>query len=356
MAGYAHRHVKVEVGFNYPWAWNKYGLYFGAGNPPGSDAALDGWTAALAGNLGLLRERLGIEKVRIFLLCSAVNLGTATRTGCRWTYDAPRALHPRFTEHLVRMLKAFHDCKMQVIPSLLDFGAFLSKPSWESRRAIAADPGEGARFMDTVLEPLLDASEGEYRNSIYAWEVMNEPVWATADIRACAARMSDRPLARRDMRAFLGGALARIERRGFPSTVGHRFAGDLSRFPTGSIRQFHYYPNRGLLGLYAERALPPFRETQAILGEFASELVPPASRLGVPWPEIERGAQEETASRVAARLQLIEEKGYRLTFVWPDLDGTKLPDGTAAHPGGDDPLKLSAGAQEGIRRYQSRRP
>src|SRR5579859_7638179 len=43
--------VKVHVGYNYPWAWNKSGLYFGGGSPPRSNKAMMGWVETLKPNL-----------------------------------------------------------------------------------------------------------------------------------------------------------------------------------------------------------------------------------------------------------------------------------------------------------------
>jgi len=147
------------------------------------------------------------------------------------------------------------------------------------------------------------------------------------------------------MQAFLQEAIDIIERfevePRFSATVGHRFAADLERFPTGRLRQFHYYPLK-LLGFdLVDRRLPEAATTRAFLGEVA------AGTHGDPWPEL-AGADAPstgTRTRVRERLRLAEQKGYPLTLLWPDAEGH------ATFPG-PDPLKFTRAAQDGIKDFQ----
>jgi hypothetical protein len=164
-----------------------------------------------------------------------------------------------------------------------------------------------------------------------------------------------------EMTTFLTEALALIEtKHGFTGTVGHRFSGDLDDFPTGKARQFHFYTKAqrirlmpGLPGtvfppqfidfgkvIVKDRTLPPFSETNAFVGEFAT-----SAHESEPWPELNGADAGDTRSRVAERLRMIDSKGYALALVWPDPPET-------VGPGVIDPLKLTPEAQQGIIDFQ----
>src|SRR5688572_4401320 len=99
---------EVELGFNYPFPWNAYGRYFGRGAPPGTEPELGRWLIELDQNLAVLRGRLGMRVVRLFLLCNAWNYGAiepSTRSsgsGSRRLRQArfvpPEEAHPAFAE------------------------------------------------------------------------------------------------------------------------------------------------------------------------------------------------------------------------------------------------------------------
>lgn len=314
---------------------------------------LDGWVAAFGENLRYVKNELGIEHVRVFLFCNGWNLGGVTQVkrflGYSWTYEGPSPLHPRFVEQIAGMVRAASDAGVKVIPSLLDFPALGDAPTLGGRhgcacrREIVIDPAKQSRFFDTVLEPLLEAAV-PLAPAVHAWEVLNEPYWLTYSLGARFARFTDHAFGG-SLRSFLAAAIERITRRGFESTVGHRYHADLDRMPTGTIRQFHYYPtkDRFYLRPFVENRLPPFAETNAILGEFATELVPPGSTMGGPWPDVDLAAQQETKSRVLARLRHVEGLGYGLALLWPDRPGVA--------PTQPDALKLSSEAQDAVREF-----
>lgn len=347
----------MMVGINYPVPWNVYGIYLGSGNPPGSCPGMDVWPANLARNLAVLRDELGIQVVRLFLLGNAANYGAVA--GGRTTL--PDALDARVTDQLASMFGAFADAKLLVIPSLIDFKAFgvrklvgrASKAPTNGctdRHDIVNDNAIRARFFDQVLRPFLAISK-PFRDVLYAWEVQNEPIWnvnepsltsLVTDLERTAVGKTR--VTRFKMQTFLQEAIDIIERFDveprFSATVGHRFVRDLDRFPTGQLRQFHYYPLK-LLGLtVVDRTLPAAATTRAFLGEIAAGIH------GDPWPEL-AGAdspQAGTRARVRERLRLAQHKGYQLTLLWPDADGR--------HPfPGPDPLKFSRAAQDGIKDF-----
>src|SRR4029077_13240774 len=98
----------------------------------------------------------------------------------------------------------------------------------------------------------------EFKDVIYAVEVMNEPIWTLLpplgdpkkqpiwkDARENANQgvpLLYWPLfSSGDLDDYLTEALDLISSLKLPSTVGHRFFDDLANFKTGSLPQFHYY-------------------------------------------------------------------------------------------------------------------
>src|SRR6266478_6460605 len=66
---------KMKVGFNYPWAFNKYGLNFGPGGLLKPDGVTPQWIDTVPRNLAELK-RMGIVVVRWFILANAANYGS----------------------------------------------------------------------------------------------------------------------------------------------------------------------------------------------------------------------------------------------------------------------------------------
>jgi hypothetical protein len=393
---------KMIVGMNYPHPWNAYGVYLGGGNPPGSFAALDQWTNNLFTNLIFMRDNLNLRVVRIFLLGNAANYGTVvpgagppSRFGALPAFVPPATLHPKFGQHLTAMFQAFQSAKMLVIPSMIDFKAFGSTRTFPSKVKGRPGPTNGCTgkddivrvaatrkiFFDQVFDPFLRISI-PFRDVIFAWEVQNEPIWNIFGIVGTAADPSVAgvpTISEDESKAFLKEGVRRIEtaftRLGtfsdnlqideqFQSTVGHRFADDLTgALPTGSKRQFHYYPRaigsnssigplpaNGLLSpriVIVDRSLPPFSETNAFVGEIAVE--DPSEGHGDLWNEL--GGSDnttDTSRRVLVRLQHVQAKGYPMVLLWPDgLDG---PIKQPVAPG-PDPIKLSSLTQKGIQDF-----
>jgi len=334
----------MDLGFNYPFPWNAYGRYFGRGAPPGSEPELANWLGELERNLEVLRQRLGMKVVRLFLLCNAWNYGRVEAG----RFAPPQHLHPAFLEDLHRVLDVFRAQRMKVILSLFDFKAF--GRAWRQngcgeRHAILHDPWTQRIVLEQTLSAFLQVS-APYRDVVFAWEVMNEPAWNTWRL-APRSSAGGRTTSVEVMAAFLARATSLIDAHGFPSTVGHRFVSDLRRYPTGTLRQFHFYPTGPMGRAVIDRTLPEFSTTGAILGEFG---VQGSGEQGQPWPELHGLDRGSTRIRTLHRLRHVRDKGYRLALLWPDgSDGR----GARALPPGPDPLQLSLEAQSGVEDFLS---
>lgn len=343
----------MVVGYNYPWAFNKYGLYFG---PHPGEPWMDRWLEFFAKNLVELGE-LGLRVVRLFLLCGGENYGALARDPSRGevAFAPPRELDAAFLRHLEQTLEAVRDSGtgIKLVPSLIDFGFF--GPAYGNsggRWDLARDAALREAFFDAALTPFLDKSK-PYADQIYAWEVMNEPYWnchfySPPIYRGPLSALPRRPLVRtRDMKTFLEAALQRIEAAGFQSTVGHRFYADLKRWPGGTRPQFHYYAKR-VLWLGDPGTIPHYNETG---GAFVGEIDAGASH-GKLWPEL-KGADRDPERRVFERLLLLERKGYKLALVWPELEWSAPDARDPARWQAElcDPLKLNEATKRGIKRF-----
>jgi hypothetical protein len=373
---------KPLVGFNYPIAWNAYGAYFGGGLTPGAQPALDVWTDNLKVNLRKLRDELNIGVVRIFLLCNGFNYGSFTqaRRGSPSTFSLPPKMHPKFKEHLEKMMLAFRDTSMMAIPSIIDFKAFGRKLTLRAglppktvngsrtkridpvtngctdRQQIVQDKTMRQEFFGQMKENLLDPSI-PFRSHIYAWEVQNEPSWNFRTV-ASDAVAGGATVSKEEMRTFLREGVDLIDgitvngQRAFNSTVGHRFLEDLDDLPTGTRRQFHFYPyvlnlplDLGTIPL-RDTSLPRFEDSRAFLGEIGIQ--DPAVGHGDLWPDLGGADAGDTRTRILARLQFVRQQGYPLVMMWTDgLDGK----GRSSVAPGPDPLQLSPESQAAVKEF-----
>ena len=353
----------MRVGFNYPWSFDKYGLQIGpytASGDPAWDADRDPILGKpipkfklpplfdnLSGNLQDL-SAMGISVVRWFLVANGVNYGRApVRTVVTdevpsktvWRFKLPATTDPRYAFHLRELLKVFRAAKMQIIPSFVDFPMAGDAPApdpnglaFGGRADLIRDKAKRTAFLNGIFLDLLVASR-EFKDVIYAWEVMNEPTWMLfppVDPKlpiwkyAAENQAAGNPLLRwpivmsTDLSDFLAEAIQLIELNGFASTVGHRFFDDLTRLPTGNRPQYHYYAKqvtKGGLNFGDPPALSAFEgDSPPFLGEFASDQASPEQNQ--PWPEL-AGKTDSTF----ARLKLLESKGCQLCLIWPDLAG-----------------------------------
>jgi pSer/pThr/pTyr-binding forkhead associated (FHA) protein len=359
---------RICVGINYPWAWNKWGAYFGSGEKvPGDCPHYDLWLSNLDRNLGPIADIVSV--VRIFLFGNFSNFGSTkpgaapeiVRRGGRapdapwWSFVPPDTVSPIYAEQLDRMLKIFNKHQVKVIPSLTDAVGFAQGPNAPCRTDIITDPAAKGWFLEKVVDPFVAVSaSGDNREAIFAWEVMNEPGQITDSLHVGFLNKTTHPIPREVMDSFLSDVAARFAANGFASTVGHHHAGDL-HLTTGDLRQFHYYPQdaSGMRRWLVPSELPPWSETRAFLGELQSDVRQFDQRDSVPWPEIPLSSQCGSGrARTVARLRLVEAKGYGLALLWPDLEGPPIDyePATAA----EEPLHFSQPVLDGIREYLDR--
>ena len=372
-----------QVGYNYPWAADLYGQNFGPVFFPPDAAGLPTWKTTLPTRLDDLKA-LGVKIIRWFILMNGLTYGKLTADsqgviqkiqapterfpgehfietlsdsslfvpGSGWSFDPPDHLEPLFIDHFRQLLQILKSKGMQLIPSLVDFPFFAVPPerrlepdlsrglrprnpnSGGGRADIMTDTTKRRQFFDTVFEPLLQASV-PFQDQIYAWEVMNEPSWLVNTISPVD---TDPKVKESDLKAFLREGVDRIQNHpefAQKSTVGHRFFDDLSRFATGAIPQFHYYAK-----FFDNNPIP-----QATGNNFIGEIAVSTNELyfasvrsdqAAPWPEL-KGSDSSDA--VFQRLSLLAKKGYKLVFLWPDEKGA------------NDKLKLSAAAQQSLRKF-----
>src|SRR5262249_41314595 len=216
---------KMVVGYNYPTSFDAYGFDFGPNpyNSAGPSSQKDPiWKNTLPRNLAALRA-IGVKVVRWFILGNGFNYGPAPTAywmppyGWQWNFDPPDPVDPLFADHFEQMLKVFRQEELQVIPSLVDFFFFAPGPSAGSnakfaaggRAQIAADQSKRNVFLKTMVQSLLDVSNN-YRQQIFAWEVMNEPIHNL--IRpSITGYVGPKDLEVSEMRTFLNAVLGKIK-------------------------------------------------------------------------------------------------------------------------------------------------
>ncbi|GHI07917.1 hypothetical protein AQI88_33570 [Streptomyces cellostaticus] len=347
------------VGFNYPWPGNQY-ITIG----PNGDAqpwlkrmTADGKQLQLAKNLADLKAA-GISVVRMWLMGDGNNYdGTVmaaydgTWRKMFWDFAPPARVHQRFLDDFRAMLTVFRQAEMRIVPVLIDF-AFLDQPKRYSgllqtipypdvpvatnsnfaggRSAIALNPAYRATFIEGTLKPLLDVAK-DFKESIYAFDVFNEPYWCVAPV---TGGLFGPHLDAKAVAGFLSDCVAAVNAAGLPSTVGHRLLSDLSGYFKDSRvtkPQYHYYAKWYLPG---DRLQPVSTPPAPFLGEFAAltdgefEAYKKSGRynkgeldaleITLPtWPAL--GTQNDDPQRILpARLAVMANLGCELAMVWPD--------------------------------------
>jgi hypothetical protein len=196
---------------NLPWL--DYGLDFGS-NPwrPEGGVSTPAARRRMDEALGRAAEAGG-EAVRWFLLCDG-------RAGIVEERGLPR-LQPRVLDDLDSAVRCLERHSLRGIFVLQDFSWFAAPRALRGvtmggrRRLWTGAPAREA-LLEDVLRPIV-ARHGRSRG-VLAWDVMNEPEWATLGVGAWNPATS---LRRNTMRGLIADVLALVHRHSDrPATVG----------------------------------------------------------------------------------------------------------------------------------------
>ena len=319
----------MQVGINYPWI--DYGWDFG--DPPSAWVAADhvaAWRETkrkkIEADFRFFAEQ-GIFAVRWFLLGDGLNCGmdawAPRKAGVQWIFDplpSGHSFYSRFCEDFEFVLQACRKTNLKFFPSLIDFhwcrpgvpiagcpGIFKG-----GRYDILRDAEKRQVFFDRTLEPLLALSL-QYRDSIYAWELINEPEWVVRRRSVFRTEEETRTVSKQEMKDFISEGVRRIHSHRLPdggnafqSSVGFAHWESLSRWDAEklgiTLPQFHYYAQQ-------DRELPEQAQLKlcpGIIGEFATAE-------GKEWPELKAMNQ---AQSITNRLRCVKDKGYSACFLW----------------------------------------
>jgi hypothetical protein len=171
------------------------------------------------------------------------------------------------------------------------------------------NPEKRRAFFDRILDPLIDRCMGS-RETIYAWEIINEPEWV---VRGFWKRGANRNVSHDTMMEFIAEGIRRIEGKrledgspAFKTSVGFAHWKTWDKWNGAmlgiTLRQFHYYAQQN-------HKLPEnlhSTEHPCIVGEFATAR-------GCDWPDLTDTNREQTISN---RLSCMETKGYPACFMW----------------------------------------
>jgi hypothetical protein len=317
------------VGINYPWidcGWD-------FGDPPPAWVASESVAAWRENKRKQIEEdfRLfaaqGIRAVRWFIMADGLNYGMGAlaprKASNGWTFNplpAENSFYSRFVNDFEFALQVCRNNNLKLFPSLIDSSwCWQGNPVADNsgiikggRYDVVRDPEKRQEFFDWILDPLLELSM-RYLDSIYAWELINEPEWVVRNFWPWWKKDRDRMVSRKEMKAFIAEGIHRINAKrlpdgssAFPSSVGFAHWKSLDEWDAGklgiTLHQFHYYAQQNCeLPKCADAVDPP-----CIVGEFATAA-------GKDWPDLlVRGSGQTTTNR----LLCIENKGYPACFLW----------------------------------------
>ncbi len=289
--------MKIYVGINYPW--NNYGWDFG--NPPPGWNNPD-WKLQVENDIKEAKI-LGISIMRWFILGDGLTYGTGIDSPSyhlpedKYHFDPPLlSTYPKIKSDFEWVLQTFRKYGMKLIPSLLDFHCC------DNGISVSSGYVKGGRFdimiyvskrtalINNLLNPLLDLSSN-YKDVIYAWEVMNEPELA---LNTSNQQKID----------FVYSCINAINKKGFISTVGFQKyttidSWNIKKVPYLGIKllQYHYYPEN-----MTEKIPYATSSTPCIIGEFETGKTRK-------WPDI-------ISQSMYDKLKLIEHEGYSVALPW----------------------------------------
>jgi hypothetical protein len=254
--------VTYPTGANLPWL--HYGLDFGANawQPRGGTARPER-RKELRAVFGRLRDA-GIPLLRWFMIGDG-------RAGLREDAEgSPVGLDPCFFADADAALELLEESSLRVVFVLVDFLWFRRARAFRGvrlhgRTASVRDPARRRRLLDGVFAPLLE----RYGRSrvVHAWDVINEPEWATLGLGS----WSRNAVSRRTMRAFIEEVVVLVHTRtGQAATVGLASGRGLGLVKGLGLDfyQVHWY-DRHDKGFPLDRPLGPRAlDRPCVLGEF----------------------------------------------------------------------------------------
>jgi len=260
------------VGANLPWI--DYGLDFGANAwQPAGGLCQPGRRERLRSALGEIAAS-GAELLRMWVLADG-RAGILEDDAGR-----VRGLDPYVSDDLDAALAEIRAAGLRVLLVLVDH-LWLARPRWESgvrlggRRPSVRDAALREVLVHEVLAALVEPHRRD--PAIAAWEVMNEPEWATLGVGTLDPGVS---VSRRVMRLFLGETVAALRARvSQPLTVGlarRRWRGLVSGLGL-DLYQFHWYEGLDRLASLARPVDELRLEAPVLLGEYPTRgcTVPP---------------------------------------------------------------------------------
>jgi hypothetical protein len=262
--------VSFQAGANLPWL--HYGLDFGANHwQPRGGTARPERRKELRNVFARLRDA-GIPLVRWFTIGDG-------RAGLVSDEDgSPVGLDRCFFDDADAALELLDEAGLRVVFVLVDFLWFRRARVWRGvrmhgRPGAVRDPLRRRRLIDGVFEPFLV----RYGRSpvVQAWDMINEPEWATRGIGTWRATA----VSPRVMRAFIGEVVERVHAcTAHAATVGSASGRWLSLVEGLGLDfyQVHWY-DRGDARFPLDRPLGPLGlDRPCVLGEFPTR----GSRLG----------------------------------------------------------------------------
>lgn len=252
------------VGANYPWL--NYGQDFGASawghngiSNPSSYIQVEADFAKL--------QASGIEVLRWFVFADG---RSGLRVGDRGEILGTDAYVARDLRAALELARKYN---IQLILVLIDF-PFIEPPRFENgvraggRGYLLATEERQNAFIEKVFVPLFE--EFGHDDSIAAWEVINEPEWAT---RMSILMRKSHQISKELMHHFISQTVSKIHEH----TVHYATVGSASRRwvdvwqDTGiNLFQFHYYPYMEWRNRYDYPSSLSCPARPCIIGEFPS--------------------------------------------------------------------------------------
>lgn len=331
----------MNIGVNLPWF--DYGWDFGDAPPGWRNGSDPTWAGSINANLDYFYD-LGIRVIRWFIFGDGLTYGTGENAPQKnqkeeWDFE-PSDLSDSFSRHFRQLLESFTKFNknkkgqppIQLLPVLLDFhlcmkGSIAARTNalkwiktgqtdnWikGGRIKMVTDSRMSKKFYDSALEPLLKIAE-DHRETIFAWDIFNEPDWITEGWHP-SKHIRGLPVKAVSMQQFLVLAMERVHAKKFKTTIGFALIKTIESSKLSSEKlppplnkslhydQFHHY------NLDDDKKILPknaFKE-KGIVGEFASSFNKDF------WPELKENQD------VIYRLKQIEKMQYPLALIWSGL-------------------------------------